>query len=93
MGTEGGRCRQAKRNASRSPARSCATRQLVVLDEPTANLDPANAEAIGDAMQRLSVGRTVLVIAHRPELAQRADRVVRLANGRVVDERDAVGAA
>jgi ABC-type multidrug transport system fused ATPase/permease subunit len=35
----------------------------------------------------------VLVIAHRPDLAQRADRIVRLANGRVVDERDAVGAA
>ena len=30
------------------------------------------------------------MIAHRPELAQRADRIVRLANGRVVDERDAV---
>jgi ABC-type multidrug transport system fused ATPase/permease subunit len=43
-------------------------------------------------MQRLSVGRTVLVIAHRPELAQRADRVVRLESGRVVDERGAVGA-
>ena len=67
--------------------------ELVVLDEPTANLDPANAEAIADAMQQLSVGRTVLVIAHRPELAQRADRIVRLASGRVVDERDAVGAA
>ena len=67
--------------------------ELVVLDEPTANLDPANAEAIGGVLQQLSVGRTVLVIAHRPELAQRADRIVRLANGRVVDERDAVGAA
>jgi thiol reductant ABC exporter CydD subunit len=67
--------------------------QLVVLDEPTANLDPANAEAIADAMQRLSVGRTVLVIAHRPELARRADRIVRLEDGRVVDERGAVGAA
>jgi ABC-type multidrug transport system fused ATPase/permease subunit len=67
--------------------------ELVVLDEPTANLDPPNAEAIGGVLQQLSVGRTVLVIAHRPELAQRADRIVRLANGRVVDERDAVGAA
>lgn len=67
--------------------------KLVVLDEPTANLDPANAEAIGDAIQQLADGRTVLVIAHRAELAQRADRIVRLANGRVVDERDAVGAA
>ena len=92
-GTAGDRCRQAKLSASRSPARSLRDAELVVLDEPTANLDPANAEAIGGALQQLSVGRTVLVIAHRPELARRADRIVRLANGRLVDERDAVGAA
>jgi ABC-type multidrug transport system fused ATPase/permease subunit len=67
--------------------------RLVVLDEPTANLDPVNANAVGDAMQQLSAGRTVLLIAHRPELARRADRTVRLEGGRVVDERDAVGAA
>ena len=66
--------------------------KLVVLDEPTANLDPANADAVADAMQQLSEGRTVLVIAHRPELATRADRIVRLEAGKVVDERDAVGA-
>jgi ATP-binding cassette subfamily C protein CydD len=64
--------------------------RLVVLDEPTANLDPANAEAVSDAMQKLSAGRTVLVIAHRPELATRADRIVRLEGGRVVDEREVV---
>jgi len=45
---------------------------LVVLDEPTANLDPASAEAVADALDRLSDGRTVLLIAHRPELARRA---------------------
>ena len=66
--------------------------KLVVLDEPTANLDPANADAVADAVQQLSEGRTVLVIAHRPELATRADRIVRLEAGKVVDERDAVGA-
>lgn len=66
--------------------------KLVVLDEPTANLDPASAEAVADAMRQLSDGRTVLVIAHRPELAVRADRTVRLEAGRVADERDAVGA-
>ena len=92
-GTGADLCPQAKLSASRSPARSLRDAELVVLDEPTANLDPANAEAIGGVLQQLSVGRTVLVIAHRPELAQRADRIVRLANGRVVDERDAVGAA
>ena len=66
--------------------------KLVILDEPTANLDPANADGVADAMQQLSEGRTVLVIAHQPELATRADRIVRLQAGKVVDERDAVGA-
>jgi ABC-type multidrug transport system fused ATPase/permease subunit len=66
--------------------------QLVVLDEPTANLDPLNAEAVAEAMERLYEGRTVLVIAHRPELARRADRVVRLDAGRVVEDRPAEAA-
>ena len=57
---------------------------LVILDEPTANLDPANAKLVADAVDRLRVGRTVLLIAHRPELARRADRVVTLAGGRVL---------
>ena len=56
---------------------------LVVLDEPTANLDPENA-AVARAIEGLGEGRTVLVIAHRPELVARADRTVRLAGGRVV---------
>lgn len=59
---------------------------LVVLDEPTADLDPANAAAVADAVERLSNGRAVLLIAHRPELARRADRVVRLEAGRIVED-------
>ena len=51
---------------------------LVVLDEPTADLDPASAEAVGEAVVRLLGGRTVLLVTHRPELEARADRVVRL---------------
>ena len=57
---------------------------VVVLDEPTADLDPESAELVGEAVARLGEGRTVLVIAHRPELVRRADRVVTLAGGRVV---------
>jgi ABC-type multidrug transport system fused ATPase/permease subunit len=65
--------------------------RLVVLDEPTANLDPANAAAVAEAMARLADGRTLLVIAHRPELTRRADRTVRLVAGRLVDEPEVVG--
>jgi thiol reductant ABC exporter CydD subunit len=58
---------------------------LVVLDEPTADLDDERAEQVADAIDRLGAGRTVLVIAHRPELAARADRVVRLEAGHVFE--------
>jgi len=56
---------------------------LVILDEPTADLDPANALLVQDAVERLRAGRTVLLIAHRPELAAAADRVVRIDGGRL----------
>jgi ATP-binding cassette, subfamily C, bacterial CydD len=59
---------------------------LVVLDEPTANLDAASAAAVAEAVERLCRDRTVLLIAHRPELAARADRIVRLERGRVLRE-------
>ena len=59
---------------------------LVILDEPTANLDPESAELVGDGDRARCGGRrTVLVIAHRAELAARADRIVRLDAGRLVD--------
>jgi ATP-binding cassette, subfamily C, bacterial CydD len=58
---------------------------LVILDEPTANLDPASAALVRDAVERLRAGRTVLLIAHRPELAASADRVVHLREGRIVE--------
>jgi thiol reductant ABC exporter CydD subunit len=59
---------------------------LVLLDEPTADLDPARVALVSAAIERLRAGRTVLLVAHRPEVASRADRVVRLASGRVVTE-------
>jgi ATP-binding cassette, subfamily C, bacterial CydD len=55
--------------------------ELVILDEPTADLDGTSAEVVGEAVERLRIGRTVLLIAHRPELVQRADRVVALDEG------------
>jgi ATP-binding cassette subfamily C protein CydD len=51
---------------------------LVVLDEPTADLDPVSVGVVGEAVARLGTRRTLLVIAHRPELIVYADRVIRL---------------
>ena len=54
---------------------------LVILDEPTADLDRTSADVVAEAIERLRAGRTVLMIAHRPELVRRADRVVYLDTG------------
>jgi thiol reductant ABC exporter CydD subunit len=59
---------------------------LVLLDEPTADLDPARVALVSAAVERLRPGRTVLLVAHRPEVASLADRIVRLTNGRVATE-------
>ena len=51
---------------------------LLLLDEPTANLDGATEEGVLSAVRRLMVGRTVVLAAHRPSLLAVSDRVVRL---------------
>ena len=58
---------------------------LLILDEPTANLDEDSGEVVLDALRALARSRTVLLISHRPEPVLLADRVVSLASGRVVD--------
>ncbi len=59
---------------------------LVILDEPTADLDSENVAIVATAVRRLRAGRTMLLIAHRPELVQHVDRVIRLANGIAVPQ-------
>jgi ATP-binding cassette subfamily C protein CydD/ATP-binding cassette subfamily C protein CydCD len=51
---------------------------IVLLDEPTANLDAATAADVMSGIRRLAHGRTVIVAAHRPELIALADRVIAL---------------
>ncbi|OAH15080.1 thiol reductant ABC exporter subunit CydD [Streptomyces jeddahensis] len=55
-----------------------ADRPVLLLDEPTASLDGATEADVVDAVRRLAVGRTVLLVVHRPALLAVADRVVRL---------------
>ncbi len=65
---------------------------FVVLDEPTADLDPHSVAVVADSVRRLRAGRTMLVIAHRPELVGVVDRVVRLVDGAAVAEAVTVAA-
>ncbi len=65
---------------------------LLVLDEPTADLDPDSEGIVAAALESLRGERTILLITHRPELAQLADRVAVLVGGKCV-ERDAEAVA
>ena len=59
---------------------------ILILDEATANVDPATEALIQRALSRLLSGRTAFVIAHRLSTVQRADRIVVLDQGRIVEE-------
>jgi ATP-binding cassette, subfamily C, bacterial CydC len=60
---------------------------IVVLDEPTAHLDPETAERLVDDALYATEGRTVLLITHRLEGLDAVDRTVRLSRGRLVPSR------
>jgi thiol reductant ABC exporter CydD subunit len=55
---------------------------LVILDEPTAHLDSESADHVTAAIDGCRGRCTTLVISHRPELAVRCDRIVRIEDGR-----------
>ncbi|MGI5287750.1 ABC transporter ATP-binding protein [Nonomuraea polychroma] len=59
---------------------------IVLLDEVTSALDPVNEAAVHEGIERLMAGRTVVMVAHRLRTVQRADRIVFLDGGRVVEE-------
>jgi ATP-binding cassette subfamily C protein CydD len=58
---------------------------FLILDEATANLDPEVEALVQEAMERLLRGRTALIIAHRLSTVYRADRIVVIDGGRVVE--------
>jgi len=67
-------------------ARALAARPaLLFADEPTGNLDGATATSVADLMFNLvaEVGAALVMVTHDPSLATRADRIVRMSDGRI----------
>jgi ABC-type lipoprotein export system ATPase subunit len=58
---------------------------LVLADEPTGNLDSKTGQLIYELLKEISRDRTVVVVTHAEVLAQMADRVVHIKDGRLVD--------
>ncbi|HEY0215369.1 MAG TPA: ABC transporter ATP-binding protein, partial [Cellulomonas sp.] len=59
---------------------------VLVLDEPTSQVDAASETALVTALERAGEGRTVLVVAHRLSTVRGADEVLVLAEGRIVEQ-------
>lgn len=59
---------------------------LVILDEPSSRVDPATEAVMSEAIGRLIAGRTAVIIAHRLDTVRHVDRIVVLAEGRIVEE-------
>ncbi len=59
---------------------------LLLLDEATSSLDAESERAVQEALERLMVGRTTLVIAHRLATVLKADRILVLNQGRIVEQ-------
>ncbi len=62
-----------------------ANPRILVLDEATSNLDAESEALVQEALSRLMVGRTTLVIAHRLSTVRDADRIVVLEDGRIAE--------
>ena len=60
--------------------------EILVLDEATASIDTETEQLIQSALDRLTAGRTSILIAHRLQTVQKADRVLVMDQGRVAEQ-------
>ena len=59
---------------------------IVILDEATASIDPENEHLIQQAISELTIGKTVIVIAHRLATIEHADQILVVDNGQIVQK-------
>jgi ABC-type multidrug transport system fused ATPase/permease subunit len=60
--------------------------KIIILDEPTSALDSFSEELVTKALNQLFINRTVIIIAHRLKTIKKADRILVLENGKIVED-------
>jgi ATP-binding cassette subfamily B protein len=95
LGTEvrerGGRFSAGERQLVALARAFLADPAVIVLDEATSNLDPETELEVEGALRVLLAGRTAIVIAHRLNSAERADRVIMIDDGKIIADGTHVG--
>lgn len=86
LGEGGGRLSAGQRQRLAIARAILKDPQILLLDEPTSALDAESEAKVQAALDRLMQDRTCLVIAHRLATVQRADRIVVLEDGRIVEQ-------
>jgi len=69
-----------------------ASKPLILADEPTGNLDSVNSEEVFKLMREIHSEKktTFLIVTHDERIADRCDRIIRIADGRIIEDKAAV---
>jgi ATP-binding cassette, subfamily B, bacterial len=86
VGERGGELSAGERQLVALMRAALADPEILILDEATSSVDPVFELRMSRAFETLSAGRTTVAIAHRLSTAQRADRILVMEEGRVVED-------